>query len=1284
MNKKIFTLLAGAFLMFAMVFSVKAQVVGHGLWDKSRLSLGDSVPTLKLGMNSGYYHLRVDSIVDSDATFITSTTINTDSALVLYMGKANAAGQLTLFVDSLNHVDDFGYGSTDNYPFLTNSKAEESAAALWCVNIGSFDQGQNITFDFINKQQNEMLEVDIFGYETWLPGTKLTDKAAHVGRNLVPGGISGWEFSETFATTLESAPLISYITRDTVAVLCLETITSDTVLIKIASATDVQAGKVDGVIYFRLMNAAPFIINADDYNTMFGKQASSTSNLKFTEDVTSEYTNPFTTGNLKAEYLTVNPTDTGTRIDTVNWSPWYQKISTVPGQKYDTTYYSAAYLDSLGYMAFFNSARTQQVQVLREYFEDNAGGHQFLQIELDDPYNQSADSLFYGQYVFRMVYYPSGDSIYINPYQATYYPKWDAEIIDEFDITQAFADSASLAVFTYYADTAALQNPNAASWGTPAADDSLNMVTARLKFGKRTDKFYEPFTDYHKLYVSLQNLTGGQKRRLTLNSSAFNNHTINTHINFGIYNPCKMDETGNDRTTVAPDVYLIRNTAGQYLHVPLYSATDSAVWVTLEKDVDPRYLPSFHWVVEKRYITSDISPVTITNREFEWLDFDNIQLYKAVSAIELRGEPAYPWTRKTIHAAVTTWEDKANNDFAFVRVAKEFKNDELLGYTWLDPDTSIVNQYAFNYMSGIDNTKFIGWNGDLREYPHTDTTLYVNYDTYFDKMFFSLDTIQEAGYGGLSPYGFNPKTTTQIADLAQLKRQAYRLTYKDPYKFTCIHEFCMAPGEDAIYSITKRGTYKSELGKPVFYLRNVYKPADDVPYFAMVQRIDSLTVNPGNTLAQEALERYLDRVYGEQLTDIVMDRLDVPATFNQGLFVAAFDDATSKIKMTLRADAQLGGVATFKLQKDEDPIYRRFNTVKEGEANDNPDLVHFFSINNPDLLLFENTGFMQNQQSFWRDGKKNYLGHVLRTEFPNLESHSSTTIYVDTAYINRGTGYIKPQYLLAVRPQVVEPAMGCNDAGEPVIPLPGYMEAYYLINAYDSAHTAAGLNQDYLWESGWTRLVFTRAIHANDYLYILGEEDLSDADIYGRLQNGNRHIDLNKLHAYAIRPGSKIHAIYLGDDNKHKDCVFSFRLVERRADDFIIESETTGRDYDNGPIIAPCEGGWIKDQNGVPVITRSDEVNSMVDGMIYNVYKAAAGEKPTANDDIETSNVTVIGDAGAVSILNASGKKVVISNILGQTVAQTVLTSDNETIAVAKGIVIVSIEGENAVKTLVK
>jgi hypothetical protein len=77
-------------------------------------------------------------------------------------------------------------------------------------------------------------------------------------------------------------------------------------------------------------------------------------------------------------------------------------------------------------------------------------------------------------------------------------------------------------------------------------------------------------------------------------------------------------------------------------------------------------------------------------------------------------------------------------------------------------------------------------------------------------------------------------------------------------------------------------------------------------------------------------------------------------------------------------------------------------------------------------------------------------------------------------------------------------------------------------------------------------------------------------------------------------------------------------------------------------------------------------------------------EVPTSNDAIEVSEVKVMAGEGQIQIAGAQGKKVVVSNILGQVIANTVVASDNAAIAAPAGVVVVAVEGEAAVKAIVK
>ena len=105
--------------------------------------------------------------------------------------------------------------------------------------------------------------------------------------------------------------------------------------------------------------------------------------------------------------------------------------------------------------------------------------------------------------------------------------------------------------------------------------------------------------------------------------------------------------------------------------------------------------------------------------------------------------------------------------------------------------------------------------------------------------------------------------------------------------------------------------------------------------------------------------------------------------------------------------------------------------------------------------------------------------------------------------------------------------------------------------------------------------------------------------------------------------------------------------------------------------------GYLKTINGVVVVTEG-----VARGEEFNL--AAESSAPTANDGISTSEVSVIAGSGIVTIKGAEGKTVVIANVLGQTIANTVLSSDNATISAPAGVVVVAIEGEAAVKAIVK
>ena len=439
-------------------------------------------------------------------------------------------------------------------------------------------------------------------------------------------------------------------------------------------------------------------------------------------------------------------------------------------------------------------------------------------------------------------------------------------------------------------------------------------------------------------------------------------------------------------------------------------------------------------------------------------------------------------------------------------------------------------------------------------------------------------------------------------------------------------------------------------------------------------------------------------------------------------------------------------------------LYRRLNFGN----GDKPGILEFNPLGMYGFRLYENSGDYLNADNQsdrfgscggrvynkYENGeyKRDSIGNVISFLGMNIDAQYPTTnysFYVDTAYINRGTGPMKPQYMLAVDTHLPE-----DTNGEYVIGRYMYNASMYVrdienpeertnfnkVQPVDIMSTRNPNGEAYKYQTSWDRLAFAWAIHKGDSLYVLKGIDLEPAyrgaddasyqlwmTLTKEYGEEGKYIDFSKLiseniisgseyqEAYyplgdrtinpeirtyydfkpvsALSPGKTIglHAIIALDDNTHKDWVFSFRTYGKYDTSFAIESETTNRYTNYGAMIAPGYGGWVLYYSGVPVITKSD------DKEIYDLYRFAfdvrQSDSPAVSNkaiNTETSKTIVIGGTSNVTILNAAGKKVTISDILGRTISNTTASSDNVSIATPSGIMIVTIEGEKATKVIVK
>ena len=381
-------------------------------------------------------------------------------------------------------------------------------------------------------------------------------------------------------------------------------------------------------------------------------------------------------------------------------------------------------------------------------------------------------------------------------------------------------------------------------------------------------------------------------------------------------------------------------------------------------------------------------------------------------------------------------------------------------------------------------------------------------------------------------------------------------------------------------------------------------------------------------------------------------------------------------------------VSAFAVVENDAPLYRRFNGVAPetyGDASNAPLNLKFYRYNNDQEYLFENYSSENSYRDGINDKSISFLGVNNAMQFEETATRSYT-MFVDTAYVRNNTRM--PQYLIAVKPEVVEGDTLLCDASthqhktpeealacEHSIIRPSFVRAMYLFNAQDSIDAK---NYDYQGKAAYgakdyTRLAFKDAVHAMDTLYILNPGVTTEQLIEDNFKNEDLFADKIAL-----------------DNNKHKNVVFQFRLLDEKDNRFLIESEAEkdgaavlNKDLDH-VCVAPTAGGWVKVQNGVPVIARYQDFNeASAQADVFDVNDEIKYDA-TANDEIAVEGVSVVAGDGQITIMGAAGKNVTITNILGKVVASQVIASDNATIAVPAGIVAVAVEGEAAVKAIVK
>ena len=213
-------------------------------------------------------------------------------------------------------------------------------------------------------------------------------------------------------------------------------------------------------------------------------------------------------------------------------------------------------------------------------------------------------------------------------------------------------------------------------------------------------------------------------------------------------------------------------------------------------------------------------------------------------------------------------------------------------------------------------------------------------------------------------------------------------------------------------------------------------------------------------------------------------------------------------------------------------------------------------------------------------------------------------------------------------------------------------ERLFLFNPVDSAKYYVGpgeYNRLYSWDEDRDKALFkTGIMNATRDTLTLTVKGEADKKVAMKADNKNTWGGLNR---------------------------FKFQIIETEDGDgyYYIRQTKAGRDGNENETMYLSNIG--------DKLTWTTEGASSIERLVLSVDEEAA---PTANESVSATEVKVVAYDGAINIKNAAGKNVVVSTILGQIVANEVLTSDNATISVPAGIAIVSVDGEEAVKVSVR
>ena len=1229
--------------------------------------------------------------------------------------------------EQANHVDGIGANmtvltmerdyTTGNLT-LTVKKIEEAALthSLWKITTVRDNVNSRDLFAYENMETGYKLTFDEFNALDLNGSSDATTVVKEVEATILNGCTDNWRWYTHKAQTSDFAQktVFSFFHgKDSVMAMALNQ-NNEVVLVKESAVkAEDEAKSIKGLLAVRPIIAGAKVLNAAEINSMIDADGSYKNFIDIANNNTSENV---TLGGTKVNFKFSKTLDKNPLTETYKAvaSP-YRLLDRDKWNENTNEVYS-------GYDILLQNVKTgKYLMVSPDRFEKPTAPGVYGGLLLKDADYQKLNSktnptalvnadptilpdvignldAHQARYHFKFTYYPTNDSLVIEPLNASVKESEEIDYLKS-DLVQKNGDAVKMV--DYFNTVNAGIAYNNGSWGNVLFNKAAGVPVAlgAINNGTGTSDASEILT------VSVpSNIAAAQDKYKTLckeefacskssvagNPAYVTNYCVN-HVgdkgtveylaNMGVKISFDNFRTPLVRTTVKSGLYFIQlsttvqddPTYTEKRHNGSYIVADMAghlVYDVKDANQDFTHMPATQWVVEELNCdvydndvnTNEAALVKITNREYGIEGFVG-QLYSAGK--DANGQDKYyfinhkyaegMWNEGTdIHNWGETFACHDTLTFTAVDPKTTF------GYEVISDDVLKENVYALQQLVNGEAAWYLGISADSKNLGLLKE----------DPTMFELHLIGEA-----TDYGYTPaQKTTQpgLAGIDTLKRAVYAVKVKDTNKIDNDHTYVAL---DHMHRYVVADEKDIQAGKDgltwaLFYLKNNNHVGED-HYYSLVNAVGVETGSLKNV-------------------NTIAGKLVVEAS----TFLTKVDNLCSTSS------------DVFKLAGDPRPLYANL------EGDDVIGAAYSNLVNNKEkglkLGVDRTGGYLYEDET----PGLNYLSH----ENLNTGADKSYSFYVDKVAKSNAR---MPQYLFVTAADSV-PAYtycitekhGINPGCDHAVSYPGYVSGRFLVNLNDSVRTSIDKVSatDKFMSDGYVRLAFVEAVHRGDSLYVL-KAPYTLASISVKDVDGTSYV----LPPYLSKDSLGVVYDIVDLNGEHNNAAFSLRYVgDTENDGFLLESFDYGmKNEEDGTIehlsgIGSFEGAWVKLQNGVPVLAQiSDDTDKgdhntgdnlagseyydkmswsevLNQAAIFGLTEGVNGGDATANEDVEVSSVTVIAGNGQVTVAGAAGKKVVITNILGQTVANTVVTSDNATIAAPAGVVVVAIEGEDAVKAIVK